>query len=138
MPKWNERLAEEGRSPADLATEMRGVNPWLIARNHRIEEAIAAANYGDFSFFERLTTALEKPYEDQPEFADLMAPPPKESTHSSALHDGHIGRGGWRRTPHDAQRCTRRRCSLRPSQKNCVSGDIDGASRVLMPRPPRP
>ncbi|WP_430256316.1 protein adenylyltransferase SelO [Neorhizobium sp. DAR64872/K0K18] len=78
LPKWNERLAEEGRSPADLATEMRGVNPWLIARNHRIEEAIAAANYGDFSFFEKLVEALEKPFEERPEFADYAIAPTAE------------------------------------------------------------
>jgi len=78
LPKWNERLAEEGRSPADVATEMRGVNPWLIARNHRIEEAIAAANYGDFSFFEKLVEALEKPFEERPEFADYAFSPTAE------------------------------------------------------------
>jgi len=78
LPKWNERLAEEGRSPADVATEMRGVNPWLIARNHRIEEAIAAANYGDFSFFEKLVEALEKPFEERPEFADYAIAPTAE------------------------------------------------------------
>jgi uncharacterized protein YdiU (UPF0061 family) len=75
LPKWNERLAEEGRSPAQVATAMRGVNPWLIARNHRIEEAIEAANYGDFSFFERLVDALEKPFEERPEFADYAVAP---------------------------------------------------------------
>jgi len=78
LPKWNERLAEEGRSPADVATEMRGVNPWLIARNHRIEEAIAAANYGNFSFFEKLVEALEKPFEERPEFADYAIAPTAE------------------------------------------------------------
>ncbi|MBB6509062.1 uncharacterized protein YdiU (UPF0061 family) [Rhizobium soli] len=78
LPKWNERLAEEGRGPADVATEMRGVNPWLIARNHRIEEAIAAANYGDFSFFEKLVEALEKPFEERPEFADYAIAPTAE------------------------------------------------------------
>ncbi len=78
LPKWNERLGEEGRGPADVATEMRGVNPWLIARNHRIEEAIAAANYGDFSFFEKLVEALEKPFEERPEFADYAIAPTAE------------------------------------------------------------
>jgi uncharacterized protein YdiU (UPF0061 family) len=78
LPKWNERLAEEGRSPAEVATAMRGINPWLIARNHRIEEAIAAANYGDFSFFERLVDALENPFAERPEFADYAIAPTAE------------------------------------------------------------
>ncbi|MGF9562591.1 YdiU family protein [Neorhizobium sp. BT27B] len=72
---WRLRLEWDGRGPEVQRAAMRAKNPAIIARNHRIEEAISAANYGDFSFFERLTTALEKPYEDQPEFADLMTPP---------------------------------------------------------------
>ena len=57
---------------------MRGVNPAVIPRNHKVEEALAAANYGDLSFFERLLAALEAPYEDLPEFADYTVPPKPE------------------------------------------------------------
>ena len=61
-------------------------------------------------------------------------PVPVVGTHSIAMerHRGHIGPGGWRRVPHDAQRWIRRRCSRTPSQKNSVSGETLGASRVLM------
>ena len=75
LVQWRQRLERDGRGTETQRAAMRAKNPAIIARNHRIEEAIAAGNYGDFSFFERLTKALEKPYEDQPEFADLMAPP---------------------------------------------------------------
>jgi len=54
---------------------MEAVNPALIARNHRIEEAIAAAIYGDYSFFHRLVDALATPYVEDPETADLRVPP---------------------------------------------------------------
>ena len=54
---------------------MEAVNPALIARNHRIEEAIAAAVYGDFSFFHRLVEALANPYAEDPDTADLRVPP---------------------------------------------------------------
>ncbi|MGI2035289.1 protein adenylyltransferase SelO [Rhizobium panacihumi] len=75
LVQWRLRLERDGHGAEAQRAAMQAKNPAIIARNHRIEEAIAAANYGDFSFFERLTQALEKPYEDQPEFADLMTPP---------------------------------------------------------------
>lgn len=75
LNSWRERLAQEGAADAGRADAMRAVNPAVIPRNHRIQEAISAANYGDFSFFERLLQALEKPYEERPEFADYMTPP---------------------------------------------------------------
>lgn len=78
LVQWRQRLERDGHGADRQREKMRAKNPAIIARNHRIEEAIAAANYGDFSFFERLTTALEKPFEDQPDYADLMAPPTAE------------------------------------------------------------
>ena len=59
---------------------MRTVNPWLVPRNHRIEQAIAAAvgsgeGDGDFAPFERLVAALERPFEERREFEDLARPP---------------------------------------------------------------
>lgn len=72
---WRERQAQESAADSGRAGAMRAVNPAVIPRNHRIQEAISAANYGDFSFFERLLEALEKPYQEQPEFADYMTPP---------------------------------------------------------------
>ena len=57
---------------------MEAVNPALIPRNHRIEEAIAAAIYGDFSFFHRLVEAIAHPYAEDPETADLRLPPKPE------------------------------------------------------------
>jgi uncharacterized protein YdiU (UPF0061 family) len=57
---------------------MRFANPYLIPRNHRIEEAIAAANYGDMSFFHRLVEATARPFETREEFADLALPPTSE------------------------------------------------------------
>ncbi|RKE84093.1 protein adenylyltransferase SelO [Rhizobium sp. AG855] len=73
--RWRARLADGGRQPADIQAAMEAVNPALIARNHRIEEAIAAAVYGDFSFFHRLVDALTTPYVDDPETAYLRVPP---------------------------------------------------------------
>jgi uncharacterized protein YdiU (UPF0061 family) len=78
LSRWRERLVTEPSDDAGRATAMRAVNPAIIPRNHRIQETISAANYGDLSFFERLLEALQHPYEERPEFADLMTPPTQD------------------------------------------------------------
>jgi serine/tyrosine/threonine adenylyltransferase len=75
--QWRARLARDPQAPAARATAMRAVNPALIPRNHRVEEALAAAvDAGDFAPFERLLKIMARPYEDRAEAATLMAPPP--------------------------------------------------------------
>jgi serine/tyrosine/threonine adenylyltransferase len=65
--------------PDDHLTRMKAVNPILMPRNHRIEEAIQAAYQNDFSLFHRLADALTKPFEENPEYADLeLAPLPEQ------------------------------------------------------------
>ena len=55
---------------------MRAVNPRYIPRNHRIAALIdAAVERDDFAPFEELLKVLEKPYEDQPDFARYALPP---------------------------------------------------------------
>jgi uncharacterized protein YdiU (UPF0061 family) len=67
------------QKPDDHLTKMKSTNPILIPRNHRIEEAIQAAYQNDFSLFHRLADALAKPFEENPEFADLeLAPLPEQ------------------------------------------------------------
>ena len=45
---------------------MRRANPAYIPRNHRVEEALAAAESGDLGPFEELVAVLEDPFEEQP------------------------------------------------------------------------
>lgn len=66
-PSWRKALA--------APDAMRAANPVLIPRNHRVEEAIAAATAGDLAPFERLVLALAQPFTEQPEHADLAEPP---------------------------------------------------------------
>ena len=68
---WRARLALE-EAPNDV---MKAANPVFIPRNHRVEEAIAAAVAGDYSVFERLLDVLSRPYTDQPDASDLRRPP---------------------------------------------------------------
>ena len=54
---------------------MRHANPLRIPRNHRIEDAIAAAVADDLSPFRRLFDAVTHPREARDDWADLAAPP---------------------------------------------------------------
>ena len=60
---------------------MRGVNPLIIARNHRVEEALTAASaHLDLVPFERLLAAVQQPYEELPERERYAEPAPAAVT----------------------------------------------------------
>jgi len=80
-PRWRERIASEQPAAATRATRMRSVNPCVIPRNHRVEEALAAASdAGDLAPFERLLAALRRPYDDTPQHAAYAEPAPPAVT----------------------------------------------------------
>jgi uncharacterized protein YdiU (UPF0061 family) len=62
--KWMARLERQQRSRAEVVAAMSAANPVVIARNHRVEEALAAAVAGDLSVMHRLLDALARPYEE--------------------------------------------------------------------------
>ncbi len=84
LARWRERCAREdgagGPPVAERAARMRRASPWLIPRNHRVEEALTAATAGDLSPFQRLLVAVARPFDEQPAFADLAEPAPAELT----------------------------------------------------------
>jgi uncharacterized protein YdiU (UPF0061 family) len=62
--QWRGRFEREGRREAEVQAGMRSANPAIIPRNHRVEEALAAAEqHGDFSVLQRLVAALATPFE---------------------------------------------------------------------------
>ncbi len=64
--RWRARLAREKVDAAARMATMRSANPAIIPRNHRIEEAIRAAeNEGDFAPFHALSEALAAPYDEK-------------------------------------------------------------------------
>ncbi|MBD3919381.1 YdiU family protein [Paenibacillus sp. PR3] len=76
---WHDRwLVRRGRQAATLEEAhqlMRRSNPAVIARNHRVEEALnAAVKHGDYTVMEKLLKVLVHPYahtEEQAEYAVL-------------------------------------------------------------------
>jgi serine/tyrosine/threonine adenylyltransferase len=82
---WRARLAGEKGDPAERYARMRRANPRFIPRNHRVEEAIAAAVKGaDFSHFEKMLSVLSAPFEDNPDAERYATPPePDEIVHQT-------------------------------------------------------
>jgi uncharacterized protein YdiU (UPF0061 family) len=72
---WRTRASDETATPEERAAAMQRANPAFIPRNHRVEQAIAAAVREDFAPFERLVRVLERPFDDQPEHSELADPP---------------------------------------------------------------
>jgi uncharacterized protein YdiU (UPF0061 family) len=62
--KWMARLERQQKSRAEVVAAMCAANPVVIPRNHRVEEALAAAVAGDLSVMHRLLDALARPYEE--------------------------------------------------------------------------
>lgn len=74
--RWQARLGESKAAAYGL---MRAVNPVVIPRNHRVEEALTAAEErDDLSVLHRLLGALASPYEERAEFAAYREPPADE------------------------------------------------------------
>jgi uncharacterized protein YdiU (UPF0061 family) len=74
--------AHDGAGPGPArAAHMRQASPWLIPRNHRVEEALAAASdHGDMAPFHRLLSALQTPYRHDEAHAELAEPAPAAVT----------------------------------------------------------
>ncbi len=86
LARWRARCALDdaasGASASDpaqaaqaRARQMRAVNPFVIPRNHRVEEALAAASeHDDLGPFERLLAAVRRPFDEAPDQAPYGEP----------------------------------------------------------------
>ncbi|MGG3562793.1 YdiU family protein [Neobacillus rhizosphaerae] len=76
--KWQARLGRQPKSKESSHELMRKSNPSVIARNHRVEEALeAAVEQGDFSLLDKLLQVISNPYAHSPEqeeYCTLPAP----------------------------------------------------------------
>ncbi len=73
--RWQARLGRQAEPKASSSQLMRDSNPAVIPRNHRVEEALEAANNGDYSVMERLLDVLSRPFAHSPEQADYCTLP---------------------------------------------------------------
>ncbi|MGL4419045.1 MAG: protein adenylyltransferase SelO [Gemmataceae bacterium] len=76
LAKWQERRLQEEVSPEELQARMLAANPGVIPRNHRVEEALSAAETNDMRPFQRLLSAVQSPFARSAKSAWLREPPP--------------------------------------------------------------
>lgn len=60
--KWVERTGREGKSEEEIRNLMINSNPAVIPRNHRVEEALEAAQEGNYAVMHKLLDIISKPY----------------------------------------------------------------------------
>lgn len=76
LHRWRTRLRDCEAPSAEIADAMREVNPAVIPRNHRVNEAIEdAVERGDYEAFHTLTEVLENPFEYPENHEELIRPP---------------------------------------------------------------
>ncbi|MEZ0581855.1 MULTISPECIES: protein adenylyltransferase SelO [Erwinia] len=73
---YRQRLLQEESDDATRQQKMKQVNPAVVLRNYLAQQAIEQAEQDDVSVLARLHQALIRPFDDAPEFADLMRRPP--------------------------------------------------------------
>ena len=75
--KYQDRIKSQGKSKEEVFNLMKNSNPAVIPRNHRVEEALAAAENGDFSVMNNLLKALANPFEYSDFQKEYSKPAPK-------------------------------------------------------------
>ncbi|PKF56670.1 YdiU family protein [Alteromonadales bacterium alter-6D02] len=68
LTAYLERISTQNISDERRSAAMNKVNPKYVLRNYLAQQAITAAEQGDFSEIATLQTLLQFPYDEQPEF----------------------------------------------------------------------
>jgi len=76
---WWARVKRQSISPTEALTNMRATNPAVIARNHKVEEALKAAESGDMTVTHALLAAVQQPYLETPENAAYREAAPQSA-----------------------------------------------------------
>lgn len=77
---WQNRLKEENRPQEEVRNLMMNNNPYIIPRNHLVEEALKNAEKGDFTFMDNLLEALKNPYSYSKDLEKYTKLPEKSDT----------------------------------------------------------
>ncbi|MEH6446613.1 MAG: YdiU family protein [Oceanospirillaceae bacterium] len=77
--RWVQCLMDEGQPVAEIVTHMEQTNPIYIPRNHKVEEALQAAEReNNFVPFKQLLAVLKEPFVEKAELLIYSEPAPKE------------------------------------------------------------
>ncbi len=72
--RWKERLSKNSSSPNEYLKLMKHNNPIVIPRNHKVEEALRAAEKKDLKPFNQLIEILKDPYNQKKNILDYQMP----------------------------------------------------------------
>ena len=71
---WKNRIFINNNSKEKSIELMKKTNPIIIPRNHKVEEALKAANENDLEVMNRLLSNLDNPYSEQKDIEDYQLP----------------------------------------------------------------
>lgn len=74
--RWHARLTAQGVAPPATAAAIARVNPAFVPRNHKVEEALAAASGGDLQPFRALLDVVSRPFDERPGLEAYAGPAP--------------------------------------------------------------
>ena len=72
--RWEERSLKNNNTLKKCKELMRSNNPLVIPRNHKIEEALEAAEQNNSEPMNKILEILNKPYDEQKDIADYQSP----------------------------------------------------------------
>ena len=72
--RWQKRILVNNNSKEKSLNLMKKSNPVVIPRNHKVEEALKAANENNIELMNKLLSILKKPYENQNNIEDFQSP----------------------------------------------------------------
>ncbi len=72
--EWQKRISKNNNSKEKSLKLMNNVNPVIIPRNHKVEEALTAANEDNLEVMNKLLSKLNKPYDKKVDVQDYQLP----------------------------------------------------------------
>ena len=72
--RWQKRLSTNNNTPEKYIKLMRSVNPLVIPRNHKVEEALHEANKNNLKPINQLLEILNNPYTEQKNIIEYQIP----------------------------------------------------------------
>jgi uncharacterized protein YdiU (UPF0061 family) len=80
LERWQTRIRRQELPFEAAQARMQTLNPAVIPRNHKVEEALAAASiHGDLAPFQRLLSILQTPFDSRVEGDGYCQPAPAEA-----------------------------------------------------------
>jgi uncharacterized protein YdiU (UPF0061 family) len=70
--RWDDRLKLNNSTQEKYLKLMRSVNPLVIPRNHKVEDALKMATDGNTTLMKDLIKILEKPYDNQDKISEYQ------------------------------------------------------------------